>query len=151
MTFAMPLSRFSAWDKARYATELLVSTAAGVLAAVHGSAGATQTALATLGSVSGVLLGALLTAMAILAAMPESPFIVNLRKTGKQADLVDDFFAAIALQFVGLLTLVPLVFLAATPPTWLAIAVGLTVVASFRTVFIAQRFRLILSVLNESA
>lgn len=142
-------SRYSAADRIRYAAELVLGCASGILVAVHGSHDALQSALATLGSVSGVLLGALLTAMAILAAMPESPFVVNLRKTGKQSALIDDFFAAIALQFVGLLVLVPLVFLSKPNELWLAIAVGITVFAGLRTAFVALRFRSILSVMNE--
>lgn len=95
------------------AAKALLGGAASIQFWVTGAATSPQlsSVASTLASVSGTVFGFLLTALALLIALPDSTLLENLKITGKYKVLVTGVHEACVSLFVVLLTSVAAVFL----------------------------------------
>lgn len=104
---------------------------------------------ASLASVSGVLFGFMLTALAMIVTMPERQLMANLRKTGHHHQLIVAMFWTAAIHFVTLVFALSAAFLVGTPSRFsVFVAIGFEVVALIETVDAGHKLWLVLDALD---
>ncbi len=102
-----------------------------------------------LATVSGVLFGFLLTAVAMLASLPERRLIENMRRTGHYRVLMQGAFFACALHFMTLVSaLLALFSEGMLSLVLLTVAIAVEVYAVLRTAQAGNRFRILFHALE---
>lgn len=102
-----------------------------------------------LATVSGVLFGFLLTAIAMLASLPERRLIENMRRTGHYKVLMRGAFLACAVHFAALITsLLALFTEGGIAAGVLTAAIGIETYAILRTAQSGNRFRILFNAIE---
>ncbi|MBS0224737.1 MAG: hypothetical protein JSS25_00130 [Proteobacteria bacterium] len=105
---------------------------------------------ASLASVSGVVFGFMLTALAMIVTMPERQLTANMRKTGHHHQLLVALFRAAALHFVTLAFALSAAFLTGNPlRISVMFAIGLEVISLIETINAGHKLWLVLDVLGR--
>lgn len=102
-----------------------------------------------LATVSGVLFGFLLTAIAMLASLPERRLVENMRRTGHYRVLMRGAFLACAVHFSALIAALLALFTEGVVATSaLTMAIGIETYAILRTAQSGNRFRILFNALE---
>lgn len=137
--------------RVRSVVEIGIALAAAEVFALYAGHGAERVyALANaLATVSGVLFGFLLTAIAMLASLPERRLIENMRRTGHYRALMGGTFAACGVHFSALVaSLLALFSQGLASVCLLTMAIALETFAILRTAQSGNRFRILFNSLE---
>lgn len=105
-----------------------------------------------LATVSGVLFGFLLAAVAILASLPDRRLVINIRRTGHYGALMRGAFLACGAHFAALVVSLLALFSEGAVVQWLlCTAIAAEIFAVLRTAQCGNRFRILFDAMDGGA
>ena len=137
----------------RYAVEAGIAALLGLALFFYGDyeAGRLHALADTLATVSGVLFGFLLTAVAMLISLPERRLVANMRRTGHFGVLLKGTLRACGVHFCGLIFALIAVFADGRPlEALVSLALAAEAFAILRTAECGGRFWNVLEALERS-